>query len=208
MVRDHRPSGEVAVPFLCVHATRDEAGRVLGLAGLVSETPYWVNRALEVLDVVANWVVRLLFGLTLGLGLYATFHHGWFKSGLDLTDEGLEGVLVSGLVTIAALAGRIALRAVHVPIEAAKLALPAGLRRLAFGSTGLTSYWLARFWTEPRPFGVRALTLKPYAMRVPFFAFRRRLLHSAIYTDTAVLDDMLAWLLSRSPSAASAPAVK
>ena len=206
MIRDHRPSGEVAVPFLCVHATRDEAGRVLGLAGLVSETPYWVNRALEVLDVVANWVVRLLFGLTLGLGLYATFHHGWFKSSLDLTDEGLRA-FVSGLVTIAALAGRIALRAVRA--DRGGEARPAGRPEAAgVRVTGLTSYWLARFWTEPRPFGVRALTLKPYAMRVPFFAFRRRLLHSAIYTDTAVLDDMLAWLLSRSPSAASAPAVK
>ncbi len=204
VLRDYRPSGEVAAPFLCVHATRDEAGRILGLTGLVSETPYRLDRVLEVLDVVVKWAVRLLFGATVLFGLFAKFHEGWLD-GWNLTTEGM--VAAAGvLLTIATFALRIGLRTLRVPIEMAKLALPFGLRRLTFGSTGLVSYWLARFWTEPRPYGVKTLTLKPYVLRVPFFSIRRQLRHSFIYTDKAVLEDVIAWLLAL--STAPAPAAR
>jgi hypothetical protein len=198
VVRAYRPADQIVAPFLCVHATRDEAGRILGLTGLASETPYWLDRGLEALDIVPKLVAPLLFGLTVMIALYASIYSGWFTGqGLNPSRPGLAA-LVSAALTVVALAAWIGLRTLRIPLEVTKFTLPVGLRRVAFGSTGLTSYWLARFWTEHSPFGVKELTLKPYVLRVPFFALRRRLRHSDIYTNKAVLEDAITWLTSLS----------
>lgn len=205
VLRQFQPTAGLATPFLCIHPHFDEAGGVLGLAGAVSEAPYWLDRILEIFESLARWAFRLIVVVGVACALIATFHTGWFERGMDLNGVDVAVAACVVLAVLAALA-RLGLKLVRGSAEVAKLALPAGLRRMAFGSTGMTAYWLARFWTQPGPFGVATLVVRPHSIPVPFFAWRRQLRHTRIYQDPAVLADVAAWLLASAPAPPVEPA--
>lgn len=199
VARRYNPAVRLGVPFLCVHATRDEPGRVLGVVSLLSESPYFFHRVLAFFARLAKWSTGLL-ALT-SVVLVAV----WFVRAAEApatpqpADTGVsllgQWCIITPILALASLAAWVVLAALCMVLEALKVVLPGGVRRLAFGTTGLSTYWLARYWTEPVPFGVTRLTVKPYVFPVPLFVRLRTLMHSFIYTDPGVLRDMATWLL-------------
>jgi hypothetical protein len=212
IVRRYSSTAELTMPFLCIHTYGDEAGIVLGATDAASEMPYRFGRAVNQFEAVMRLPTRASLIAAIVLAVITTLRRDWFNShnALDLPAPTRSTFLVilCVIVFMALRALRYTLRNLGTGVEVAKVAAPAGLRKVAFGSTGLSSYWLARFWTQPTPFGVKDLTLKAYKIHVPLMALRRKLRHSSLYEDQAALSDIVAWLTASGREASSVAAGK